>query len=41
MLYLYSKSFFRVSYFDLNRAKYSKLQELDVDLDLTAVFSLK
>ena len=37
------KSFclFKVSYFDLNRTKYSMLQELDVNLELTAVFSLK
>ena len=33
--------FNRVSYFNLNRTKYSMLQEYDVDLDLTALFSLK
>ena len=30
-----------ISYLDLNRTKYSVLQEFDADLDLTAVFSLK
>ena len=33
--------FYRVSYFNLNRTKYSVLQELDVDLDLIEIFSLK
>ena len=37
MLYSYSNTFvFTELHFDLNRAKYSKLQELDVNLDLTA-----
>ena len=33
--------FNRVSYFNLNRNKYSMLQEFDVNLDLTEIFSLK
>ena len=33
--------FYKVSYFNLNRTKYSMLQEFDVNLDLTAVFYLK
>ena len=33
--------FYRDSYFDLNRTKYSIYREFDVDLDLTAVFNLK
>ena len=35
------KVYYRVWYLDLNRTKYSVLQEFDIDLDLTAVFSLK
>ena len=31
---------YRVSYFNLNRTKYSMLQEFDVNLDLTEIFSL-
>ena len=42
MEYSYSKMlFYRVSYFYLNRTKYFVEQEIDIDLDLTAVFSLK
>ena len=41
MKFSYSNFFSQVSYFDLNRTKYSVLQEFDIDLDLTAVFSLK
>ena len=33
--------FYIVSYFNMNRTKYSVLLELDIDLDLTEVFSLK
>ena len=33
--------FYRVSYFNLNRTKYSMLQEFDVNLDLTEIISLK
>ena len=33
--------FYRILNFDSNRTKYSVLQEIDIDLDLTAVFSLK
>ena len=32
---------YRVSHFDLKRIKYSVVQEFDIDLDLTTVFSLK
>ena len=39
-LLILKKSFYRVSYFDLNWTKYSMLQEFDIDFDLTAVFSL-
>ena len=35
------KKIYRVSNLDLNRTKYSMLQEFDVNLDLTAVISLK
>ena len=33
--------FYSYLYFDLNRTKYSVLQEFDVNLDLTEIFSLK
>ena len=33
--------FYRASYFNLNRTKYFMLQEFDVNLDLTGIFSLK
>ena len=35
------KMFYWVWYLNFNRIIYSVLQELDIDLDLTAVFSLK
>ena len=35
------KMYYWVSYLDLNRTIYPILQELDIDLDLTAVSSLK
>ena len=33
--------FYRVSYLNLNRTKYSILQGFDVNLDLTEIFGLK
>ena len=33
--------FYRVMYFDLNRTINSVVQEVDIDVDLTAVFSVK
>ena len=33
--------FYRVSYFNLNRTKYSMLQEYNANLDLTEIFGLK
>ena len=42
MQYSYSNILiYRVSYFNLNRTKYSMLQELDVNFDLTEMFRLK
>ena len=35
------KCFYWVSFMDFNRTIYSVLHELDIDLDLTAVFSQK
>ena len=37
----HTQIFFRVSYFNLNRTKYSMLQEFDANLDQTEIFSLK
>ena len=37
----YQKYLYSYLYFDLNRTKYSVLQEINIDLDLIAVFSLK
>ena len=41
MLYSYSYCFYKVWYFDLNRTINSVVQEVDIDADLTVVFSLK
>ena len=41
MLILKKFDFYRVLHFDLNRTKYSVLQEFEIDLGLTAIFGLK
>ena len=41
MEYSYSFCLYNVLYFDLNRTINSVVQEVDIDVDLTAVFSLK
>ena len=41
MEYSYSFCLYKVLYFDLNQTINSVEQEVDIDVDLTAVFSLK
>ena len=41
MEYSYSFCLYKVLYFDLNRTINSVVQEVNIDVDLTAVFSLK